>query len=141
MHQLVGLVGLQTSHVILCDIERTPSSWIHQATNTLKKTTVAQQLAEQATSKEEQAWEQLVFKQYHKFRSIFSEKDSKRFPGPRKWDHTIDLKAEVPTSINCHVYPLSPKEKEEQKEFLAENLWLKRIRHSNFPYASGFFLI
>ncbi len=44
-------------------------------------------------------------------------------------------------SIDCHVYPLSPKEKEEQKEFLAENLQLHRIRHSNSPYTSGFFLI
>jgi hypothetical protein len=107
----------------------------------LKKTTVAQQLAEQASNKEEQSWEELVLKQYHKFSSIFSEVDSERFPGPRKWDHAIDLKLDAPTSINCCVYPLSPKEKEEQKEFLAENLWLKHIQRSNSPYASGFFLI
>ena len=44
-------------------------------------------------------------------------------------------------SIDCHVYPLLPKEKEEQKVFLAENLQLHRICHSNSPYASGFFLI
>ena len=43
--------------------------------------------------------------------------------------------------INCHVYPLSPKEKEEQCEFLSQNLRLQRIRHSKSPYASGFFLI
>jgi hypothetical protein len=107
----------------------------------LKKTTVAQQLTEQASNKEEQSWEELVPKQYHKFGSIFSEVDFERFPGPRKWDHTIDLKPKAPTSIDCHVYPLSPKEKEEQKEFLAENLRLKRIRQSNSPYTSGFFLI
>jgi hypothetical protein len=96
--------------------------WIDRITTLLKKTTVAQQLAEQATSKKEQTWEELVPEQYHKFSSIFSEKDSERFPGPRKWDHAIDLKANVPTSIDCCVYPLSPKEKEEQKEFLAKNL-------------------
>jgi hypothetical protein len=88
----------------------------------LKRTTVAQQLAKQATSKEEQNWEELIPKQYHKFGSIFSEVDSERFPGPRKWNHAINLKADTPTSINCRIYPLSPKEKEEQKEFLAENL-------------------
>jgi hypothetical protein len=96
---------------------------------------------EQASSKEEQTWEELVPKQYHQFGSIFSETDSESFPRPRKWDHAIDLKPDAPTSINCHVYPLSPKEKEEQKEFLAENLRLKRIRCSNSPYTSGFFLI
>jgi reverse transcriptase-like protein len=118
-----------------------PSSWIHRIILTLRKTTVAQQLAKKALSKEEQSWEELVPKQYHKFGSIFSEVDSERFPGPRKWDHAIDLKPEAPTSIDCCVYPLSPKEKEEQKEFLTENLRLKRIRRSNSPYASGFFLI
>jgi reverse transcriptase-like protein len=92
-------------------------------------------------SKEEQSWEELVPKQYHKFGSIFLEVDSERFPGPRKWDHAIDLKPEAPTSIDCRVYPLSPKEKEEQKEFLAKNLRLKHIRRSNSPYTSGFFLI
>jgi hypothetical protein len=102
-------------------------SWIRRIAATLKKTTIAQQLAEQASSKEEQTWEELVPQQYHKFGSIFSEVDSERFPGPRKWDHTIDLKPDAPTSINCRVYPLSPKEKEEQKEFLAKNLRLKRI--------------
>jgi hypothetical protein len=118
-----------------------PSSWIRKVVLMLRKTTIAQQLAEQALSKEEQSWEELVPKQYHKFGSIFSEVDSERFPGPRKWDHAIDLKSEAPTSIDCRVYPLSPKEKEEQKEFLAENLRLKRIRRSNSPYTSGFFLI
>jgi len=88
----------------------------------VKRTNVAQQLAIKALNKQEKTWQELVPKQYHKFRSIFSEKDSERFLGTRKWDHAIDLKVDTPTSIDCHVYPLSPKEKEEQKEFLAENL-------------------
>jgi hypothetical protein len=96
--------------------------WIRRIVTILKKTTIAQQLAEQAMSKKEQTWEELVPEQYHKFGSIFSEKDSKRFPRPRKWDHAIDLKADTPMSIDCCIYPLSPKEKKEQKEFLTENL-------------------
>jgi hypothetical protein len=118
-----------------------PLSWIRQIALMLKRTTITQQLTEQALSKEEQTWEELIPKQYHKFGSIFSEVDSERFPGPRKWDHTIDLKPNAPTSIDCCVYPLSPKEKEEQKEFLAKNLRLKHIQWLNSPYASGFFLI
>jgi reverse transcriptase-like protein len=116
-------------------------SWIWRIMDSLRKTTIAKWLAEQAMSKEDQTWEELVPKQYHKFGSIFSEKDSKRFPGPRKWDHAINLKEDAPMSIDCCIYLLSPKEKEEQKEFLTENLWLKRIWCSNSPYASGFFLI
>jgi hypothetical protein len=37
-----------------------PLSWIRRITLMLKKTTVAQQLTEQALSKEEQSWEELV---------------------------------------------------------------------------------
>jgi len=66
---------------------------------------------------------------------------SERFPDRRLWDHAIELKEDAPTSINCRVYPLSPKEKEEQQEFLSQNLRLQRIRHSKSPYASSFFLI
>jgi len=95
----------------------------------------------EALDKQEKTWQELVPKQYHKFGSIFSKKDLERFPGTRKWDHVIDLKPDAPTSIDCHVYPLSPKEKEEQKEFLAENLRLHQICCSNSPYASRFFLI
>jgi hypothetical protein len=59
-------------------------SWARQVMTSLKKTTIIQQLMEQATDKKEQTWEELVPKQYHKFGSIFSEKDSERFSGPRK---------------------------------------------------------
>ena len=51
------------------------------------------------------------------------------------------MKDDAPTSINCRVYPLSPKEKEEQCEFLSQNLHLQQICQSKSPYASGFFLI
>jgi hypothetical protein len=63
---------------------KSPSSWIRRVILTLRKTTVTQQLTEKALNKEEQSWEELVPKQYHKFGSIFSEVESERFPGPRK---------------------------------------------------------
>jgi RNase H-like domain found in reverse transcriptase/Reverse transcriptase (RNA-dependent DNA polymerase)/Integrase zinc binding domain/Chromo (CHRromatin Organisation MOdifier) domain/Aspartyl protease len=107
----------------------------------LKKTTVAQQLAEQAADKQKKTWEELVPTIYHRFGQVFSEKASERFPGRWRWDHAIDLKPDAPASIDCRVYPLSPKEKEEQKEFLATNRRLQHIRRSDSPYASRFFLI
>jgi RNase H-like domain found in reverse transcriptase/Reverse transcriptase (RNA-dependent DNA polymerase) len=51
------------------------------------------------------------------------------------------LKLDAPSSIDCRVYPLSPKEKEAQHAFIEENLRLKRIRRSKSPYASGFFFV
>jgi len=86
-------------------------------------------------------WNEIVPEEYHQFAKVFSEEASERFPERQPWDHAIDLKPDALASINCKVYPLSPKEKEEQKEFIEGNLWLKRIRRLKSPYASGFFLI
>jgi len=105
------------------------------------KTTVAQQLAKAATDKKKCTWQEIVPERYHRHGKVFSEKASERFPDRRPWDHAIELKEDAPTSINCRVYPLSPKEKEEQREFLSQNLRLQRIRCLKSPYASGFFLI
>ncbi len=74
---------------------------------------IAQQLAEAATEKKKKSWDELVPKQYHDLEKVFSETTSERFPEQRCYDHTIDLMPDAPTSIDCRVYPLSPKEKEE----------------------------
>jgi hypothetical protein len=118
------LVGRMHGAVTMTKIQPPTKScplWINQITTILKKTTITQQLIEQAANKKKQTWKELIPKQYHKFGSIFSKKDSERFPGPRKWDHAIDLKANTPISIDCCIYPLFPKEKEEQKKFLTKN--------------------
>jgi len=65
------------------------------------KTTVAQQLAEAATDKKKRTWQELVPERYHRHGKVFSEMASERFPDRRPWDHTIDLKDDAPTSINC----------------------------------------
>ena len=105
------------------------------------KTTVAQQLAEAATDKKKCTWQEIVPERYHRHGKVFSEEASECFPDRRPWDHAIELKDDAPTSINCHVYPLSPKEKEEQCKFLSQNLHLQWIRRSKSPYTSSFFLI
>jgi len=105
------------------------------------KTTVVQQLGEAATDKKKRTWQEIVLEWYHRHGKVFSKTASEQFPDRRPWDHTIELKDDAPTSINCCVYSLSPKEKEEQCEFVSQNLHLQRIHHSKSPYASGFFLI
>jgi len=99
------------------------------------------QLAQDAADKKKCTWQEIVPEQYHRHGKVFLEEASECFPDRRPWDHTIELTEDAPISINCRVYPLSPKEKEEQREFLSQNLHLQRICHSKSPYASGFFLI
>jgi len=78
---------------------------------TIWKSTMAQQLAiEVNEQKEEKTWQELVPKQYHCHARVFQEKDSEKFPDCHPWDHAINLKPDTPASINCCVYPLSPKE-------------------------------
>jgi len=107
----------------------------------IAKTTVTSQLAQDTADKKKHTWQEIVPEQYHQHGKVFSEEASERFPDRQPWDHAIELTEDAPTSINCRVYPLSPKEKEEQWEFLSQNLHLQRIRRSKSPYASGFFLI
>jgi len=107
----------------------------------IAKTTVALQLAQDAADKKKRTWQEIIPEQYHRHGKVFSKEASEWFPDRRPWDHAIELTEDTPTSINCRVYPLSPKEKEEQREFLFQNLHLQRICHSKSPYASGFFLI
>jgi len=75
------------------------------------KSTIAQQLAiNMNEKKEDKPWEELVPKSYHRHARVFREKDLEKFSDQRPWDHAIDLKPDAPASINCRVYPLSPKE-------------------------------
>ena len=107
----------------------------------LAKTTVAQQLAEQATDKTVRTWDQIVPSQYHQHAKVFSETAAHRFPDSRDWDHAIDLKEGAPSTMDCKVYPLSPGEDVALQTFLLENLAKGYIRPSKSPYAFPFFFI
>ena len=110
-------------------------------TERFAKTTVAQQLAEQASDKTIRTWDQIVPPQYHQHAQVFSETAAHRFPDSREWDHAIDLKPDAPSMLDCKVYPLSPGEDIALQTFLSENLTKGYIRPSKSPYASSFFFI
>ena len=72
---------------------------------------------------------------------VFSQEESKWLPKPRPWDHAIDLKPDAPTSFDCKIYPLAPKEQEALEEFLKEHQEKKYIEPSKSLYASPFFFV
>ena len=49
---------------------------------------------------------------YQQFTKVFDKEASHRLPKHQPWDHTIDLKPNAPSSLNCKIYPLMIKEKE-----------------------------
>jgi hypothetical protein len=105
------------------------------------KTTIAQQLAEQATNKTIHTWDQIIPAHYHKHAKVFSKEAMHQFPESHKWDHAINLKLNAPNTMDCKVYPLSPTEDITLQKFIAENLEKGYVRQSKSPYTFPFFFI
>ena len=79
--------------------------------------------------------------QYAKFKRLFSEEASHRFPPKRAWDHTIEFKADTPDIIDCKVYPIMQTEDKALEEFIKEQHVKGYIRPLKSPYTSPFFFI
>jgi hypothetical protein len=99
------------------------------------KTTVAQQLAEQAADKTTQTWDQIIPLRYHEHAKVFSEDAAQQFPESREWDHTINLKPDAPNTLDCKVYPLLPTKDIALQKFINENLLKGYIHPSKSHYA------
>ena len=79
--------------------------------------------------------------QYAKFKRLFSEEASHRFPPKRAWDHAIEFKPDTPDVIDCKVYPMTQTEDTALEGFIKEQHAKGDIRPSKSPYASPFFFI
>ncbi len=108
---------------------------------TIRKTTMASELAQKAMDHTEKTFEQMIPIQYQRHHKIFSEEASHRFPPKQPWDHTIDLLPEAPKTLDCKVYPLAITEGDALTKFLNKQLEKGYIRPSKSPYASPFFFI
>ena len=51
-------------------------------------------------------------KEYKHHTKVFSEIEAQRFPGPRLWDHAIELKPDAPSTLPGKIYALTQKEQE-----------------------------
>ena len=64
---------------------------------------------------------------YDRFKWLFSEEASQRFPPSHPWDHTIELKPDTPNAIPCKVYPMTPAEDKALEEFIQEQYVMNSI--------------
>ena len=103
-----------------------------------KKQMMASKLAEQMRS---QMGNGKIPAKYHCHLSIFSEEVSHKFPEPRIWDHAIELKPGVPSSIPGKVYQLMQEEQKALLEFIQEQQAKGYIHLSKSLYAAPFFFI
>ena len=65
--------------------------------------TISTRLAQEARQYQQEV---KIPEEYQWHLKVFSEEESHRFPPPRPWDHTIDLKEGAPEAINCKIIPI-----------------------------------
>ena len=104
----------------------------------LMRQTKASQLAEQSQKGEKTP---TLPKEYARHRKVFSEEESQCFPGPRIWDHAIELKKGAPSTLPEKLYSLTQPKQKALEEFIKDHLKKGYIRPSKSPYASPFFFI
>ena len=102
-----------------------------------KAQTTASKLAEEFTPQNRQP----IPEEYRRHSHVFGEKQAQRFPGPRIWDHAIELKPGAPATIPGKIYALTQSEQKALEEFVKEHLAKGYIKPSKSPYASPFFFI
>ena len=107
--------------------------------NTMMKT--KQTLALQLVEREPKQDRPQLPEEYQHHHHVFSEKESQRFPGPRIWDHAIELKEGAPSTLPGKVYPLTQIEQKTLEEFIQEHSKKGYIYPSKSPYVSPFFFI
>jgi len=107
----------------------------------IRKTTLAQQMAEKnydATKVNSEETVPAVFKRHWR---IFSEKEARQLPPHREYDHRIELRPDAPNVINSKVYPLSQNEQKVLDEYLTDNLEKGYIVASSSRYGSPTFTV
>src|SRR5712675_3384392 len=92
-------------------------------------------------NKEDREILQKIPLEYRRHARVFSESAAQRFPGPRIWDHAIELKPDAPATIPRKIYSLTVAEQEELLKFVKEHVAKGYIQPSKSPYAAPFFFI
>ena len=90
-----------------------------QITSASHRQTQASKLAEQEQRTKEAT---PLPKHYQRHAHVFSEQEAQRFPGPRLWDHAIELKKDAPTTLPGKIYTLTQDEQKALQEFIKEHV-------------------
>ena len=115
--------------------------YVNGETLKIRKTTLAQQMAEKAYDPAKVNSEQTIPVVFRRHWRVFSEQEARQLPPHRPWDHKIKLKPDAPDVINSKVYPLSKDEQKVLDEYLDDNLEKGYITASSSPYGSPTFTV
>jgi len=134
--QTVAIAQLEEGDELIMSLEV-----LGQEPMQIRKTTLAQQMAEKAYDATKVNTEETipaVFKQHWR---IFSEQEARQLPPHREYDHRIELRPDAPHIINSKVYPLSQNEQKVLDEYLTDNLEKGYIVASSSRYGSPTFTV
>ena len=109
-----------------------------QITSASHRQTQASKLAEKKQSSKKAT---PLPEHYQRHAHVFSEQEAQRFPGPRLWDHAIELKKDTPATLPGKIYALTQDEQKALQEFIKEHVQKGYIQPSKSPYAAPFFFI
>jgi hypothetical protein len=85
--------------------------------------TLSTELAMKAgEGKAKKTFEELVSKKYRCHAKIFLGTESYWLPKHQPWDHTINLKANMPETLKTKIYPMPINEQKTLDQFIQENL-------------------
>src|SRR5712672_2591011 len=107
----------------------------------IRKTTLAQQMAEKAYDATKVNTEESVPAVFKRHWRTFSEQEARQLPPHREFDHRIELRPDAPNVINSKVYPLSQHEQKVLDEYLTDNLEKGYIVASSSRYGSPMFTV
>jgi hypothetical protein len=82
----------------------------------------AQTMASKLAEEHSQPNTQTLPAEYQRHKEVFSEKEAQRFPGPRLWDHAIELTKDTPPTLSGKIYSLTQPEQEALTTFIDEHL-------------------
>src|SRR5712675_2364926 len=134
--QKVAIAQLEEGDELIMSLEVLGQEPMH-----LRKTTLAQKMAESnydATKVNTEETVPAVFKRHWK---VFSETEARQLPPHREYDHRIELRPDAPNVINSKVYPLSQNEQKVLDEYLTDNLEKVYIVASSSCYGSPTFTV
>jgi len=107
----------------------------------IRKTTLAQQMAEKAYDATKVNTEETVPEIFKHHWKVFSEQEARQLPPHREYDHKIELQPDAPHVLNSKVYPLSKDEQKALDEYLMDNLEKGYIVTSSSQYGSPTFMV
>jgi len=134
--QTIAIAQLEEGDELIMSLEVLGQEPMH-----IRKTTLAQQMAEKAYDATKVNTEETVpavFKQHWK---VFLEQEGRQLPPHREYDHQIELRPDAPHVINSKVYPLSQSEQKVLDEYLTDNLEKGYIVASSSRYGSPTFTV